>query len=95
MDDFGDYPTPKLDLATHCYPTIKNNCTWLSKEIKACQDQGIKVFLSMGDISGPYTLVSPEDARQLATYLWNNFLGGQSDSRPLGDAVLDGIDFFH
>ncbi|GLJ20970.1 hypothetical protein SUGI_0383120 [Cryptomeria japonica] len=23
----------------------------------------------------------------------NNFLGGQSDSRPLGDAVLDGIDF--
>ncbi|PKI66215.1 hypothetical protein CRG98_013383 [Punica granatum] len=26
-------------------------------------------------------------------YLWNNFLGGRSSSRPLGDAVLDGIDF--
>jgi len=26
-------------------------------------------------------------------YLWNNFLGGQSCSRPLGDAALDGIDF--
>jgi chitinase len=25
--------------------------------------------------------------------LWNNFLGGQSDSRPFGAAVLDGIDF--
>lgn len=29
----------------------------------------------------------------MATYLWNNFLGGTSSSRPLGDAVLDGIDF--
>jgi chitinase len=26
-------------------------------------------------------------------YLWNNYLGGTSSSRPLGDAVLDGIDF--
>ncbi|KAH1230622.1 Acidic endochitinase [Glycine max] len=34
-----------------------------------------------------------EDARQVAMYLWNNFLGGQSCSRPLGDAALDGIDF--
>ena len=31
--------------------------------------------------------------RQVTNYLWNNFLGGQSSSRPLGDAVLDGIDF--
>jgi chitinase len=31
--------------------------------------------------------------RSVADYLWNNFLGGESDSRPLGDAVLDGIDF--
>ncbi|XVE50272.1 hypothetical protein DITRI_Ditri01bG0148900 [Diplodiscus trichospermus] len=30
---------------------------------------------------------------KVATYLWNNFLGGQSSSRPLGDAVLDGIAF--
>ena len=32
-------------------------------------------------------------SRTLADYLWDNFLGGQSDSRPLGDAILDGIDF--
>lgn len=31
--------------------------------------------------------------RSVANYLWNNFLGGQSSSRPLGDAVLNGIDF--
>ncbi|GKU88099.1 hypothetical protein SLEP1_g2403 [Rubroshorea leprosula] len=29
----------------------------------------------------------------LATYLRNNFLGGDSSSRPLDPAVLDGIDF--
>ncbi|GLJ20988.1 hypothetical protein SUGI_0383590 [Cryptomeria japonica] len=31
--------------------------------------------------------------RNVTTYLWNNYLGGQSDSRPLGDAILHGIDF--
>ncbi|GKU96746.1 hypothetical protein SLEP1_g9948 [Rubroshorea leprosula] len=34
-----------------------------------------------------------EDATQVAKYLWNNFLGGKSSSCPLGDAILDGIDF--
>ncbi|XP_009788793.1 acidic endochitinase-like [Nicotiana sylvestris] len=29
----------------------------------------------------------------VANYLWNNYLGGQSNTRPLGDAILDGIDF--
>ncbi|KAK6267297.1 hypothetical protein QUC31_018134 [Theobroma cacao] len=29
----------------------------------------------------------------LTDYLWNNYLGGNSTDRPLGDAVLDGIDF--
>ncbi|CAK9156712.1 unnamed protein product [Ilex paraguariensis] len=40
-----------------------------------------------------YYLTSANDARQVATYLWNNFLGGTTSSRPLGDAILDGIDF--
>ncbi|KAF2318504.1 hypothetical protein GH714_008401 [Hevea brasiliensis] len=30
---------------------------------------------------------------KVASYLWNNFLGGHSSSRPLGPAILDGIDF--
>ncbi|CAO2818560.1 unnamed protein product [Amaranthus hypochondriacus] len=41
----------------------------------------------------PYGLSSAQEARELAHYLWNNFLGGQANNRPLGDAVLDGIDF--
>ncbi|KAF3645649.1 Acidic endochitinase [Capsicum annuum] len=31
--------------------------------------------------------------RNVANYLWNNYLGGQSNSCPLGNAILDGIDF--
>jgi chitinase len=47
------------------------------------------------DLAGSYFLASSEDARIVATYLWNNFLGGHSSARPrpLGDAVLDVIDF--
>ncbi|KAL5796084.1 hypothetical protein ACOSQ2_000904 [Xanthoceras sorbifolium] len=89
---FGNGQTPLLNLAGHCDPS-SNTCTGLSNDIKACQNQGIKVMLSLGGASGSYSLSSADDARQVANYLWNNFLGGQSSSRPLGDAVLDGIDF--
>jgi chitinase len=89
---FGHYQVPELNLAGHCNPSA-NTCTFLSNEIKACQRKKIKVLLSLGGGVGSYRLVSPEDARQVATYLWNNFLGGHSNSRPLGDAILDGIDF--
>ncbi|KAK6135938.1 hypothetical protein DH2020_030321 [Rehmannia glutinosa] len=81
-----------INLAGHCDPTT-NGCTGLSSDIKSCQAKGIKVMLSLGGAAGSYYLASAEDARQVATYLWNNFLGGKSSSRPLGDAVLDGIDF--
>ena len=50
-------------------------------------------MLSIGGHNGSCSLSSTDDARQVATYLWNNFLEGQSSSRPLGAAVLDGIDF--
>lgn len=50
-------------------------------------------MLSIGGGRGSYSLASPSDAKNVADYLWNNFLGGKSTSRPLGDAILDGIDF--
>ncbi|KAF9595711.1 hypothetical protein IFM89_003453 [Coptis chinensis] len=89
---FGNGQPPMINLAGHCDP-YSNGCTSLSGDIKTCQSNGIKVILSIGGASGSYSLASSDDARQVATYLWNNFLGGQSSSRPLGDAVLDGIDF--
>ncbi|KAG8384007.1 hypothetical protein BUALT_Bualt04G0073200 [Buddleja alternifolia] len=92
LPTFGNGQTPMINLAGHCDPSI-NGCTHLSSDIKSCQAKGIKVILSIGGGAGSYYLNSVDDARQVATYLWNNFLGGKSSSRPLGGAVLDGIDF--
>lgn len=51
------------------------------------------MLLSIGGGAGSYGLSSTDDATSVANYLWNNYLGGQSSSRPLGSATLDGIDF--
>lgn len=91
LASFGNGQTPVLNLAGHCDPAT--NCGGLSSDINTCQQAGIKVLLSIGGGAGGYSLSSADDANQLADYLWNTFLGGQSNSRPLGDAVLDGIDF--
>ncbi|TKY51366.1 Acidic endochitinase [Spatholobus suberectus] len=83
---FGNGTTPTLNLAGHC-ATLNNGCVTLSSDIRSCQVNNIKVMLSIGGATFEnYTLTSPEDARQFSMYLWNNFLGGQSSSRPLGDA---------
>ncbi|PAN27442.1 hypothetical protein PAHAL_5G081700 [Panicum hallii] len=89
---FGKGQTPQLDLASHCDPS-SGGCTGLSDDIRSCQSSGVKVLLSIGGGDGSYGLTSEGDARDVAAYLWNNYLGGTSSSRPLGDAVLDGIDF--
>lgn len=92
LTTFGNGQTPVLNLAGHCDPA-SGTCTGLTSDIQTCQSQGIKVLLSLGGGSGSYSLSSADDAQSVATYLWNNYLGGSSSSRPLGDAVLDGIDF--
>nr|XP_043614121.1 acidic endochitinase-like [Erigeron canadensis] len=87
---FGNGQSPMMNLAGHCDPTA---CQGVSIDIHNCQRNGVKVMLSIGGGSSTYSLSSFDDARQVADYIWNNFLGGQSTSRPLGDAVLDGVDF--
>ncbi|KAH9318812.1 hypothetical protein KI387_020581, partial [Taxus chinensis] len=89
---FGNGQTPQLNLAGHCDPS-SGECKKLSADIKSCQQKNILVFLSLGGGAGSYSIASAQDAQNVANYLWNNFLGGKSASRPLGDAVLDGIDF--
>lgn len=91
LSAFGNGQTPQLNLAGHCDPS-SNGCTGLSADIKSCQAKGVKVILSIGGGAGSYIIASKDDARQVAQYIWNNYLGGQSSSRPLGDAVLDGVE---
>ncbi|CAN0909213.1 Acidic endochitinase [Linum grandiflorum] len=93
LPTFGNSQTPTINLAGHCNPT-SGGCQRLSSEIQSCQEKGVKVLLSIGGGVGSYSLTSTTDAKEVATYLWDNFLGGHSSSsRPLGEAVLDGIDF--
>ncbi|KAI4328857.1 hypothetical protein L6164_021180 [Bauhinia variegata] len=92
LSSFGSGRARQINLAGHCDPA-SNGCQVVSQGIHKCQSQGIKVMLSIGGATDTYSLSSPQEARDLADYIWNNFLGGQSSSRPLGDAVLDGVDF--
>ncbi|KAG6494250.1 hypothetical protein ZIOFF_049270 [Zingiber officinale] len=92
LSSFGNGQTPVLNLAGHCDPA-SDGCTGLSADVRKCQRLGIKVLLSIGGGAGSYGLSSADDAREVAAYIWDNFLGGSSSSRPLGDAALDGIDF--
>ncbi|CAI0547733.1 unnamed protein product [Linum tenue] len=91
---------PALDLSGHCDPSSTGGCSGLSSDIRSCQSRGTKVFLSIGGGAGRYSLSSTVDARRFAIYLFNSFLGGGrqpasvvASRRPLGPAVLDGIDF--
>ncbi|XP_039687074.1 acidic endochitinase [Medicago truncatula] len=92
LNKFGNGTTPEINLADHCDPS-SNDCTMLSTHIKNCQMKRIKVLLSIGGADGEYGLGSTDDAKNVSDYLWNKFLGGNSSSRPFGDAILDGIDF--
>jgi len=88
----GGGQPPVLNLANHCDPAA-GTCAVFSSDIRSCQASDVKVLISLGGATATYSLTSAEEARGLADYLWDNFLGGTSASRPLGDAVLDGVDF--
>jgi chitinase len=94
LSTFGAGRAPVLDLSGHC-DAPSGSCATLAADITSCQSAGVKVLLSMGGGALGYNLSSPSDAQHVATYLWDNFLGGTGGAapRPLGNAVLDGIDF--
>ncbi|XP_051134217.1 hevamine-A-like [Andrographis paniculata] len=90
LNVFGMGQTPSYNLAGHCLPSP---CNVFSPQIDYCQRQGVKVLLSIGGAIGSYGLSDADDARRVAQYIYDNFLGGSAPDRPLGDAVLDGVDF--
>ncbi|ORY68235.1 glycoside hydrolase superfamily [Pseudomassariella vexata] len=66
----------------------------LASQIAACQQQGVKIMLSVGGDSeySDMTFSSSNEALDAAEMVWDLFLGGDSDARPFGDVVLDGVD---
>ncbi|KAF9622730.1 hypothetical protein IFM89_032910 [Coptis chinensis] len=92
LNIFGNGSTPEINLAGHCNPSV-NGCQVVSGDIRRCQKLGVKVMLSIGGGFGNYSITSASDAKNVARYLWKNFLGGHLSSRPLGNATLNGVDF--
>ncbi|KAL5989268.1 hypothetical protein ACLOJK_010158 [Asimina triloba] len=84
LPTFGNDPIPMINLAGHCDPSDANGCSGLSKDIRAYEAKGIEVMLSIGDLN------SARDAREISLRI---LLRGHSSTCPLGDPVLDGIDF--
>ncbi|KAI0635538.1 glycoside hydrolase [Trametes polyzona] len=91
---------PVIDFANICnqwdqgtFPgTDLANCTIMAQDIKTCQAAGKLVTLSLGGATGQVGFSSDSQASSFADQVWNLFLGGESDIRPFGDAVLDGVD---
>ncbi|KAJ7939634.1 glycoside hydrolase superfamily [Mycena leptocephala] len=86
---FGPGGVPIINLANSCenatFPnTSLMDCSGLSPAITSCQNHGKIVTISLGGDSA--------SAKNFAKQIWDMFLGGQSEIRPFGSAVLDGVD---
>ncbi|KAJ2656454.1 Chitinase 2 [Coemansia sp. RSA 1200] len=87
---------PGLNLASSCLTTFENStllhCPNVGRAIAKCQKKGKAVLLSLGGATGAYGFSDDTQAERYADEIWNMFLGGNSQTRPFDDAVLDGID---
>lgn len=108
---FGPGGWPTLNMGPHCWAAStaqsQAGATGLidcvsdgfATQVQQCQDVGKKVLLSLGGAQGysNTTMPSDQDAKTLASTLWDLFLGGtgipQTNAiRPFGNVVLDGLD---
>lgn len=95
---FGTGGLPVIDFSSACsdgtpFPrTGLLSCPTMAQDIKTCQSKGKTILLSLGGASGSYGFDSGSQGTEFADTLWNLFLGGSSDTRPFGTAILDGFD---
>lgn len=66
------------------------NCSFMAQDIEDCQNKGKVLTISLGGATGDVGFSSSSQAKDFADTIWNQFLGGTSDIRPFGDAILDG-----
>lgn len=89
------FPSTQLNIVG-CDDTFSGTdiltCSSIGDDIKTCQGLGKKVLLSLGGAVGTYGFSDDSAAEDYAGTLWNMFAGGSSDTRPFGDAVIDGFD---
>ncbi|KAG0302117.1 Chitinase 1, partial [Dissophora globulifera] len=82
-------------LSNHCWETYPDgvlNCPKVGADISACQANGKAVVISIGGASGSYHLDDAASGKAFAEQIWDMYLGGNSTTRPFGDAIVDGVD---
>jgi chitinase len=62
----------------------------MADDIKTCQAKNKAVTISLGGATGVVGFTSENQAQSFADQIWDMFLGGSSNTRPFGDAILDG-----
>ena len=99
----GGYPTVNFGAAcggSSSAQTAKGatgllSCPTMAADITTCQGSGKKVMLSIGGASSDSAFTSVAQAQSFAAKVWNLFgsgTGEDSDLRPFGSTILDGID---
>ncbi|KAA1468537.1 class III chitinase [Dentipellis sp. KUC8613] len=91
---------PVLNLANICNNkdnttfsgTALPECSALASDVQFCQSKGKILTISLGGAGGGVGFTGDSQAEDFADTIWNLFLGGSSSTRPLGSAVLDGVD---
>lgn len=100
LDNFGTIDGElQLNLANTCSSSSEASekrqmadCSFMSSQIKQCQDKGKIVTLSLGGAISQVGFSTNSQARTFADNIWNMFLSGSGQQRPFGDAILDGVD---
>ncbi|KAI8889800.1 carbohydrate-binding module family 5 protein [Backusella circina FSU 941] len=89
---FGTGGEPQINLANVCNSV--DNSTFPGTNLANCQDiaPDIAKCQSKGGATGGVGFKSDDEASSFADTLWNLFFEGKSDTRPFGNAVLDGVD---
>jgi len=77
--------------------SFSDECAAVGRDITTCQENGIKVFVSIGGAAADnmWALSSDNDAKGVAYSLWNSYANPSATSnsaRPFGDATVDGWD---
>ncbi|TRM64973.1 glycoside hydrolase superfamily [Schizophyllum amplum] len=97
---FGTGNLPEINLANTCNAVDSGvfdgsnlaNCQFLADDIAGCQAKGKLVTLSLGGATGAASFSSDAQGEEFAQTVWDLFFAGSSNTRPFGDAILDGID---
>ncbi|KAL7752531.1 hypothetical protein RI367_002065 [Sorochytrium milnesiophthora] len=85
------FPTNAASIAVGQHPTsgfALLSCPAIGNGITQCQNRGKRVILVMSPIPSLFG----NQTSNAAINVWNLFLGGQSNLRPFGSAVLDGVE---